>query len=453
MARWLLAILVLTTSSAFAGPPNILLVVSDDQRADAIAALGNTDVKTPHLDQLVERGFVFRNAYNAGSDVPAVCQSSRAMFLSGLCLSRAAKDLTGVVTLPERFRQAGYDTFATGKWHNGPASLTRSFTQGGSLFFGGMGDPYALPLFEYEAAAAKPLSGPQPSGTHAQTRFADETIAFLKDEPHDRPFFAYVSFTSPHDPRNAPEEFTTLYDPGELELPPNFLPEHPFDNGELTIRDEQLEAWPRTPEAICRHLGDYYAMISHIDHEIGRILAALEEAGEADDTIVVFTSDHGLAIGSHGLMGKQNLYEHSAKAPLLIAGPRVPHRSSEALVYLYDLVPTLCDFAGIEPAQEIDGKSLVPILRGEASEVRQSLFTSYKDCQRAIRSGRWKLIVYPQAHRVQLFDLKDDPHEIRDLSENPEFAQHIAALWKGLAVEQQRYGDELTLPPLESLTQ
>ncbi|MGC1275304.1 MAG: sulfatase-like hydrolase/transferase [Planctomycetaceae bacterium] len=454
MSRPLPAILLLTVfrlTAAIAGPPNVLLFISDDQRADAIGAFGHPDVKTPNLDRLVERGFSFRNAYCMGSDVGAVCRPSRAMLLSGHNLFRAPADLADVVTLPECFRDAGYDTFGTGKWHNGRESFVRSFTHGGAVFFGGMGDPYKLPVADYQAIAAKPLGETHPSGLHAETLFADEAIRFLRDEPHKHPFFAYVSFTSPHDPRNAPPEFAAMYDPREVDLPPNFLPEHPFDNGELKIRDEQLAAWPRTPKVIRQHLAEYYAMISHIDHEVGRVLEALEASGEAAETIVVFTSDHGLAIGSHGLMGKQNLYEHSMKAPLIVAGPRVPHRESEAFVYLFDLFPMLCDFAGIDPPKSIDGKNLAPIVRGEATEVRQSLFTAYRDVQRSIRAGRWKLIDYPRTNRVQLFDLSVDPHEMHDFSNNPNYEKHVEALRKGLAVDQRRYGDELTLPPQQGV--
>lgn len=437
----------LATAGTHAGPPNVLVIVSDDQRPDAIGAFGHPDVQTPHLDRLVERGFVFHNAYCQGSDVGAVCRPSRAMLLSGRSLWQAPRDLDDVITLPECFRDAGYDTFGTGKWHNGQRSFIRSFSHGEAVFFGGMGDPYALPVYDYDATAEMPLTNKRPSRTHAVTLFADAAIRFLKHTPHERPFFAYVSFTSPHDPRTAPAEFAAQYDAQEIELPANFLPEHPFDNGELQIRDEQLAEWPRTPEAIRKHLADYYAMISHVDHEVGRILAALEEAGAASETIVVFTSDHGLAIGSHGLMGKQNLYEHSMKAPLIVAGPRIPRRESSALVYLFDLYPTLCELAGVESPSNIEGKTLAAILRGEATAVRQSIFTAYRDVQRAIRSERWKLIEYPQVGQTQLFDLKSDPEETHDRSRDPEYTEHVTALQKGLDAERRRYDDPLiTLP-------
>ena len=151
-------------------------------------------------------------------------------------------------------------------------------------------------------------------------------IAFLGDWAgrKDRPFFAYVGFAGPHDPRVAAREWLELYERDRIPLPRNYEPFHPFDNGEMTNRDEKLAPWPRTEEVVREHLHDYYACISSIDANIGRILDKLDAIGERDRTIVVFSSDHGLAIGSHGLFGKQNLYEHSMKSPLVFAGPGIP---------------------------------------------------------------------------------------------------------------------------------
>ncbi len=440
----LFALAVLLAAPALAAPPNVVFFVTDDQRADAVGAFGGA-VETPTMDALVGRGFAFRDAFCMGSTHGAVCQPSRAMFLTGRSLYRVPLDLKGVVTLPERFRKAGYDTFGTGKWHNGQPSFVRSFSHGGAAFFGGMHDPFAIPVWNYDATAAKPLDRAPPSKTHAETLFADAAVRFLEDEPHDKPFFVYVSFTSPHDPRTAPPEFAAKYDPAKTDLPPNFLPEHPFDNGEMDVRDEKLAARPRTPEEVRRHLADYHAMIEHVDHEIGRVLAAVEAAGKTEETLVVFMSDHGLAIGSHGLMGKQNLYDHSMRAPLVFAGPGVPHGQSDALCYLFDIFPTVCDLAGLDLPAGVEGKSLVPVMKGETDAVRDELFLSYRDVQRAIRDERWKLIVYPKAGRVQLFDLRADPDERRDLSGEPGMRPTVEGLFGRLTAAQTKLDDGLTL--------
>ncbi len=190
------------------------------------------------------------------------------------------------------------------------------------------------------------------------------------------------------------------------------MPLHPFDNGDMQGRDEKLAPWPRTPEEIRRHLHEYYASITGLDHHVGRLLAALDALGLTDDTIVIFASDNGLAIGSHGLMGKQNLYEHSAKVPLILAGPGIPKGGSNALVYLMDLLPTVCELVSEPSPAGLDGKSLKGIIEGKSKSVRDTLFYAYRDMQRAIRDDRFKLILYQRINRKQLFDLAGDPDEL-----------------------------------------
>jgi len=171
------------------------------------------------------------------------------------------------------------------------------------------------------------------------TEHADNAIAFLAKHDVRKPFFLYLAPPVPHDPRLAPPEFTGLYDPTKLTLSRNFLPRHPFDNGELEVRDELLSPIPRTTEAMRRELADYYATITHLDHKVGRVLQAVRERGIAKNTVIIYSSDQGLAVGGrHGLMGKQNLYEH-VKPPLILAGPGIPRGRSDALVYLFDLSP------------------------------------------------------------------------------------------------------------------
>ena len=163
-----------------------------------------------------------------------------------------------------------------------------------------------------------------------------------------------------------------MYDPEAVDLPPNYKPEHPFDNGELRIRDEMLADFPRTPAEIRRrHNAEYYAMISHLDAQIGRVLDVLDAKGLADETIVVLAGDNGLAIGRHGLMGKQNMYDHSVHVPLLMRGPGVPQGEiRDAQCYLLDIYPTLCDLtpAGIpmSPPPSRVPESLAPVLNGRS---------------------------------------------------------------------------------------
>jgi len=407
-------------------PPSVLVILSDDQRADTIQALGNPSIRTPALDALVARGAVCERAYCMGSTQGAVCVPSRAMMLSGRSLFRIDERLRGCDTWPEAFARAGYRTFLTGKWHNGAASATRCFAAGRDVFCGGMHAQRAVPVVSF-SDHGEPVPAAV-TDTHSSELFGKAAVAFV-ESVGDEPFFAWVAFTAPHDPRQPPTGFRERLAGREPSPPANFLPRHPFDNGELAIRDEKLLGWPRTREAISRELADYYACIEGMDAEIGRILAALEAAGRLDDTIVLFTSDHGLAIGSHGLLGKQNLYEHSMRAPAVIAGPGVPAgRRSPALCYLHDLVATVGELAGVAPPEGNEGRSLLPVLRGEQPAVRDELLLAYRDVQRAIVTPDWKLIEYPQAGRTQVFDLARDPDERSDLATDPALAARRAEL-------------------------
>lgn len=425
--------------------PNILFLYSDDQRVDTIHALGNPNIRTPNLDALVKRGTTLDRIYCMGSMQGAVCVPSRAMLMTGRSLFRVRDDMKDQETWPQAFGKAGYTTFATGKWHNQPPSLLKSFQRGKAIFFGGMGDPYNLLL--RDISAEHTIVNERISGEHSVKRFSDAACEFLAQQKDGgNPFLCYVAFNAPHDPRIAPAEYRKRYNETEIPLPGNFLPEHPFDNGEMVNRDEKLAPWPRTKEVVQKHLADYYASIEYLDSQVGRILDALKESGQLDNTLVVFASDHGLAIGSHGLFGKQNLYDVSMRSPVILAGPGIPtnHRVS-AFAYLYDLFPTLGDLCKIDAPVGSEGLSLAPVIAERERTRRTSIFTAYSQVQRAVRDERWKLIVYPQINRVQLFDLQADPDEKQDLSTEPGHAAVLVRLTALLCHEQARSGDSLPL--------
>jgi arylsulfatase A-like enzyme len=212
----------------------------------------------------------------------------------------------------------------------------------------------------------------------------------------------------------------------------------------MTVRDEQLEAWPRQPEAVRRHIADYYAMIAHVDDQVGRVLAELEAAGEAENTILVFASDNGLALGQHGLMGKQNLYEHSVGIPLVFAGPGIPAGARcRSLCYLLDVFPTLCDLASVPIPASVEGLSLVPAMAGPSAPVRDSLYHAYRHVQRAVRDDRHKLIAYNSGGTgaEQLFDLEDDPMEMDDLIDSPAHTAVATQLRERLHAWRQQVDD------------
>jgi arylsulfatase A-like enzyme len=187
-------------------------------------------------------------------------------------------------------------------------------------------------------------------------------------------------------------------------------------------------------------------MITHLDRQIGRVLEALENSGRAENTIIVYAADHGLAVGSHGLLGKQSIYEHSMKAPLIFAGPGVPQgKSSGAFTYLLDIFPTLATLAGANPPRGLDGYDLSPLWRGEKESVRNSLFLAYQDLMRAALSGGWKLIRYPHLNYTQLFDLENDPDEMHNRAADPSERERVASLMTLLGDWQRSFGDTLPL--------
>jgi len=415
---------------------NILHINADDHRPDGLKALGNPLLVTPNLDSLVASGMAFTRCYTMGSMVGAVCTPSRTMMLTGRswlripgapgALPNAADPAT---FLPRVIEAAGYETWHMGKYNNGfPAGLK-----------------------EFQTTLRDDARGetPHTDRAHACQRLADRAIDFLKTRPaasDKKPFYMYLAPPVPHDPRSAEPQFHRLYDPASVPLSPAFMPLHPFDNGEMTVRDEKLAPWPRTPEDTKAQLADYYACVTGLDHHLGRIFAELKSAGEWTNTIILFTGDNGLSLGEHGLFGKQNLYEFGGMhVPLVIAGPGISPGTSDALVYLMDLFPTVAEFAGANIPDGVEGNSLVPLLTGRERKVRDELYTAYKDVQRAVRDDRWKLIQYPQINHTQLFDLRNDPHELNNLADHPKHAGKVKEMMSRLAAAQETYGDDCPL--------
>lgn len=399
--------------------PNVLFFFTDDQRQDTVGALGNPHIQTPNLDELVESGFMFKNAYCMGGFSGAVCLPSRMMMLRGRSWFSVRNLPKDAPNFPRSMNEAGYVSYHHGKQGNTDREVHKSFVHS-----------------HYLQDQAVRLSG-EPGKV-----IADDAIDFLRTREKAMPFFMYLAFATPHDPRVAPQSYLDKYPLEKIPLPPNFQPFHPFDNGDLAIRDERLAPWPRTDEIIRKHLRDYYAVITYLDEQIGRIIQTLKEIGEYDNTIIIFSSDQGIAIGSHGLMGKQNLYEHSMGVPLIFCGPGISKgKSSDAFAYLFDVYPTVCDLVGTNVPAGLEGKSLAPIIQGQTPAVRDTIFLAYKDLQRAVRRGRWKLLCYPQVNKTQLFDLQQDPHETKNLADDPSQAKRIKELM-ALMVEQQKTFDD-----------
>ena len=420
--------------------PNVLFFFTDDQRFDTIGALGNPHIKTPNMDWLVENGTTFENAYIMGGTDEAVCMPSRAMLMTGRTLFGLSNSGQSIphnhVMLGETLQENGYRCWGTGKWHNGTGSFSRSFNDGADVYFGGMYDHWMVPVHSFDpsgryegrirrTAAFRPsndvedkIADHMHAGSHSSELFAGHAVEFLDNYKESAPFFAYVAFMAPHDPRTMPQEFLNMYEASSIDIGESFIPIHPFDNGELTVRDELLSAIPRKESDVRQHIAEYYAMISHVDAQIGKVIDSLRKSGKLDDTIIVFAGDNGLALGRHGLMGKQNLYDHSLHVPLIMSGPNIPKgKSTRSLVYTADIYPSLCDLMGIDIPETVLGSSFSAIFRQLTAQHREYLYFVYKEFMRAVQVDGYKLIEY-HVHgnrHSQLFDLNCDPMETVNL--------------------------------------
>lgn len=445
---------------------NVLFLVADDQRFNTVHALGNKEIQTPNLDKLVERGTTFENAYIPGGTSGAICMPSRAMMHTSQHLFQL-QDLGAVIPkdhaiLGEELKKNGYQTIGIGKWHNGIDGYGRAFTDGGKIFFGGMWDHWNVPVnnfdpskkydqwknFTYDPFSTN-IKIKMPAdhldlGKHSTDLFSDEIIKKIHEvSGSEQPFFINGNFLAPHDPRTMPEKFQNMYDPDQIELPVNYLPEHPFDFDVKAQRDESLEAYPRPEKAVRQHIADYYAMISHIDERIGTIIDALKETGQLENTLIIFTGDNGISIGQHGLMGKQNLYEHSIHVPLIMAGPGIPENYRvEERALLLDIMPTILDYAGVQIPEGLFGKSLLPVIAG-VEEGRKEIYLLFTDKIRGLLKENYKLIEYATIYgrHTQLFDLMKDPKEMNNLADSEEFQPLVKEMQAELVQHAKVLGD------------
>ena len=358
-------------------------------------------------------------------------------------------------------KRAGYHTWYVGKWHNDGRPGQRGYEEADGLYAGG-GGPWAVPTYDWNG---RPVTGYRgwlfqedgPDFKASQRTlypergigltpnisedFADAAIRFIGRKP-EKPFFLHVNFPAPHDPLLMPFGYESMYDPEKMPVPKNFLPEHPFDHGNFRGRDEQLLEWPRTKKAVRDELTVYYAVISHLDAQIGRIIQTLTETGQYENTIIIFGGDHGLAVGSHGLRGKQSMYEHTIGVPMIFRGPGIPAgKRFPAQCYLRDLFPTTCSLCGIEIPNSVDGRSLKPVMEGKVKSIYPYIFGYFRNFQRMIRTEEWKLIYYPHLNRYQLFNLRSDPDELKDLSSDRRFAKIKSDLRQKLETWQRQQND------------
>lgn len=453
-------------------PPNFLFILVDDQSPFDLKTYDPASIlETPNIDRLVAEGLVVENAYHMGSWSGAVCLPSRHMIMSGRTVwhlpSRGNfKNLNNpegleAQTIGAVFNRAGYQTMRTCK-------------KGNSY-------PAANEQFQVIRDATK-RGGTAESGS---AWHAEQVLSYLQTRDtvtEKKPFLIYFGFSHPHDERNGTPELLAKYgatnhrdtsslpaaNPKQPVLQDNYLAEHPFFHGHPRLRDEERVpgVWKNRDEQTVRNeLGREYACSENIDIQIGRVLDQLEAMGELENTYIIYTADHGIAIGRHGLMGKQNLYEHTWRVPFIAKGPGIEAGSRvSGNVYLLDILPTLCELANIPVPSTVEGKSFEPILRGQEETNREVLYGVYaggsKPGMRSVRKGDWKLIKYDMMEgtiqKTQLFNLKENPQEYlaeheraepmqTNLATNPEYADKLAEMEALLLAEMERNGDPYRL--------
>lgn len=469
---------ILGSSSAAEKRPNLLFILVDDQSPFDLKMYNpKSTLQTPNLDKLAAQGMVFDGAYHMGSFSGAVCMPSRHMIMSGRTVwhlppapwgSKTSPPALDQQTIPAVFNRAGYATMRTCK----------------------MGNSYeaANKLFTVRKDASK-RGGDDESGS---TWHGDQVMNYLGEREatkDTKPFLIYYGFSHPHDTRDGRPELLAKYgatnhtdeaNPPSLHslqppLPANHLEKHPFDTTHADVRDEVSVSgvWKRRDEASIRNeIGRQYACSENIDLQIGRVLKQLEEMGELENTYIIYTADHGISIGRHGLMGKQNLYQHTWRVPFIVKGPGIAAGTRvEGNIYLLDVLATLCDLAEVQPPETNEGISFKPVLTSEKQVMRDVLYGAYsggsKPGMRAVKQGDWKLIRYEAPDRsvnvTQLFNLAENPEELLpehgrpNLANDPKHAAKLQEMEALLLAEMRRLndpfrfsnqpGDDLPLPP------
>ena len=428
-------------------PPNLLLVVTDDQRLDALGHAGHPILKTPHMDALAAGGCWFTSAFVS----TPICAASRASILTGQW-ERAHGYTFGAPPLgqeaiahsyPSRLRQAGYRTGFVGK-------LGVKVVKGATAEMFDVFRPSSRPYVRDDRA----------EGRHLTELHADWAIEFLRGNDPEQPFCLSISFHAPHAEDGNPDQYVwpkscdELYTEAELPPPPTSDPEF-FDALPKFLRESlNRERWHwrfDTPEKHARMVKGYYRMISGVDVALGRILKELEERGFAANTVVMLIGDNGYFLGERGYAGKWSMHDLSTRVPLIILDPRVtPERRAqtvEQFVLNVDLAPTLLELAGVPVPSDMQGRSLHPLLDGESAAWREEVVTEHLwklpsiPRTEALRTRRWKYIRYlDHPEFEELYDLEEDPREEHNLAGSTLHADRLRSLRERLERQEATLG-------------
>lgn len=421
---------------------NVLFIASDDLRPE-LGSYGNPIIKTPHLDKLAARGVRFSRAY---AQYP-LCNPSRTSMLTGRYPSttevmdnetwfRALHP--DFISLPQHFKENGYATLRSGKIYHGGIDDTDAWTEGGEpRNFTGARRPRPPATVRGVSRAAQSdrwgiLKGEGES--HGDYRHATQAIKYL-EKYKDKPFFLALGFSKPHSPLEAPQRFFDLYKVEEMPLPPDFAPRPApppgFPEPSIPTRNADLfigrDASPTEAREMIRA---YYAAVSYVDAQVGRVLDALEQLGLSDHTIVVFWGDHGFHLGEKGKWSKAySLFEVGTRVPLIVAVPGGKGQVSSRTVQSLDLFPTLVELCGLKQPPGLEGRSLVPLLKNASAKWDHPAFaeTIYQGKHgRSVHTERWHYAEWDEGRSgSMLFDLSSDPHELKNLAADPALAKRV----------------------------
>ncbi|HLW61165.1 MAG TPA: sulfatase-like hydrolase/transferase [bacterium] len=448
--------------------PNLLLIMCDELRFDALGCYGNPVIKTPNIDRLAAEGVLLEHYFSQSP----VCQPSRATLATG-----RYPHVHGVrwnwydldareVTLQTLLSQSEYSTWAVGKMHFEPTTESHGFQNRvfveGKLFTGD--DEYRQHLSRigkrqlyYQhvkrwnndddfGAAVSPLS----DDDYIDTYIGQNAVRVLSQVT--APFFVWVSFVNPHFPFDPPQPFATMYDPKMMPLPQDFHFNQTSRIPEQRVASASRSFHQLTEDHMRKIIAYYYGTISLVDREVGRIMDSLKDRGLLDETVIVFASDHGDLLGHRGMLWKgRMLYDHLIRVPMIVRYPKelASGKVVSHLCQVTDVMPTFLDFAGIVIPTGVQGRSLRSILKQEAVPWRDAVFSEVMDLK-MVRDFHWKLIFYPGRSYGELYHIAVDPLELNNLYDHPDYERRRSALIEKLANLLIQTEDPLPLAHLRS---
>jgi len=447
MKNFLLALLVLLGGHSFAATPvkNVFFIVSDDLRASVLGCYGDKICATPNIDRLAARGVVFERAYCQGT----VCGPSRASFMRGRYFGS-----TGV-TLGEHFIAQGRTSARVGKIFHmrvpgdiiagtdgedvAPCWTERHNAPGQEAHTPGDYACLNLNLFTTKLEGRQSTGDPHrpfvtvsfdgDGSDQPDARAAAKSVELLrKFKAEGKPFLLATGFVRPHYPMVAPRPFFDRYPHAEIQVP--HVPAGDLDDippPGISGSNSKKTGLAPYPENQQRMWSGYYAAVTFMDQQVGRILDELDLLGLTDSTAIVFTSDHGYHLGDHTFWQKANLHEQVTRVPLIIAAPGVAPCRTGSLAQLVDLFPTLCELTGAPIPESVEGKSLVPVLRNPAAMVNDTAFSYVQGGHHALHTDRWAFMRYTDGSE-ELYDMDTDPGQFTNLSKQPAHAATLAKL-------------------------